>query len=292
MPGAESTCPIATWKCALEARSGAPAVDAPPYWRRIRKRIDFAHDLLRRGPHHGDRDRRPRRVRHRHRLVRAEGLPRAVPRSRRDRAAGLRPERVHSRQTDLLKVQADELELQRQQFDQQQADRRRDQASRIIMRTGTDPALAITQAQCAAAKLKSRQVTVHIATPASSPSYDLTVNWRKGTAPGMSLTASAILMPGPERNFSRNLPDNLPPDVDRSLYSAAASSSATATRYGGAPAGRKIRGTPAGAEPPTAGKSARTAITAAYASAMSLIFATQLTRSAQPRRIAAARPTW
>lgn len=123
-----------------------------------------------------------------------------------------------ARQADLLKVQTGQLELQQRQFKQQEDDRRRDQASRLVMRTETYTASPLRQAQRAAGERKA--IAVYVTNTSEQPVYDLTVNWRKGTARWDEPERLPILTAGEAQRFSRNLPDNLPQNVDRSLYSA------------------------------------------------------------------------
>jgi hypothetical protein len=125
-----------------------------------------------------------------------------------------------ARQADLLKVQADQLKLQQQEYGQQQEDRRLDQASRVFMWAETGPDPAISQVQRTTTPGTYEMVAVHVKNTSGQPVYDLTINWRKGTAPWDEPDHLAVLMPDQQQNFTRALPDNLPPGVDRSLYSA------------------------------------------------------------------------
>jgi hypothetical protein len=88
-----------------------------------------------------------------------------------------------AKQAGLLEVQADQLGLQQQQFDQQQEDRRLDQASRVFMWTEAGPNPAIGQVQRVTTPGAYEVVTVHVKNTSEQPVYDLTINWRKGTAP-------------------------------------------------------------------------------------------------------------
>lgn len=129
-------------------------------------------------------------------------------------------EELTAKQAGLLEVQAGQLKLQQQQFDQQQEDRRLDQASRVFMWTETGPNPAISQVQRATTPGAYEMAAVHVKNTSEQPVHDLFVSWRKGTAPWDAPDRLAVLMPGQQQDFTRALPDNLPPSVDRSLYGA------------------------------------------------------------------------
>jgi hypothetical protein len=125
-------------------------------------------------------------------------------------------------QAELLKLQYEQLDLQRLQFAQAQDDRRRVQASRVFIWTerGADP--RFTQAQRAAAPGEYETVTAHVANTSEQPVYDLTIAWRRGTASWGDENTHAVLMPGETISITRNLPPNLPEMTDRRLFSAVA----------------------------------------------------------------------
>jgi hypothetical protein len=112
-------------------------------------------------------------------------------------------------QADLLNVQSGQLELQRQQFAQEQADRRRAQASRVFITISRDPSQGASD---------PGTVTVRVTNTSQQPVYDLTIGWRKGTAPWDGPDSEEVLMPEASAVRIRSLPDGLPANADRSLY--------------------------------------------------------------------------
>ncbi len=125
-----------------------------------------------------------------------------------------------ARQADLLRLQGEQLDLQRRQFDQEQHRRRRDQASRIFVwtETGTNP--AVNQAQRVTTPGNYDVVIAYVQNTSQEPIYDLTISWRQGVARWSEPTHLPVLLPGPLQDFMRSLPDELPPGIDRSVFSA------------------------------------------------------------------------
>ena len=65
-------------------------------------------------------------------------------------------------------------------------------------------------------------VSAHITNSSAQPIYDVTISWHKGTAPWDEPDRINVLMPGTHDDFIHDLPTDLPPSVDRSLFASVA----------------------------------------------------------------------
>lgn len=127
---------------------------------------------------------------------------------------------VTKQQTELLGIQAAQLELQRRQFDKQLAERRRSQASRVFIWSDIGPDPRRTDEQIDKGVPWREGVTAHIRNTSEQPIYDLMVSWQKGTAPWDAPFPMSVLMPGQQEDLTHVFPDDLPPTVNVSLFSA------------------------------------------------------------------------
>jgi hypothetical protein len=106
-----------------------------------------------------------------------------------------------------FRKQSQELELQWRQLQQQEADRRREQASRVFIWTtrDVDPRYS-PEGQASGAH---DTLTANVANTSMQPIYDLVVSWRRGTAPWEPNDTRPILMPGEQLEITRQYPRDL-----------------------------------------------------------------------------------
>ena len=129
---------------------------------------------------------------------------------------------INEKQTTVLELQADELRASIRQREREAADRRREQASRVFIQTVTGSDSRIPQTQRAVDDLTHEAVTARITNTSVQPIYDVTIGWRRGTAPWGEPDHIAVLMPNEANQLIRGLPVDLHPTVNRSLFSAVA----------------------------------------------------------------------
>jgi hypothetical protein len=125
-------------------------------------------------------------------------------------------------QAKLLRVQSGQLELQREQFADQLAERRRAQASCVFIWTETGPDPRRTDAQIEKGVPWREGITAHISNTSAQPVYDLTVGWHRRTAPWGEPDQVPVLMPGEQEDLTRTFPDDLPATMDYTLFGAVA----------------------------------------------------------------------
>jgi len=111
-------------------------------------------------------------------------------------------EKLTQQQAELLKVQSDQLQLQRQQLEDQRRERRRAQASRVLL-----SAMPYTEPGTSKPADLISVVTVRIENTGDQPIYRLIFLWRDGDGEWndpIDPPDLVILMPGEpyERNFS------------------------------------------------------------------------------------------
>jgi hypothetical protein len=129
---------------------------------------------------------------------------------------------VTKQQAELLQVQSGQLELQRQQFADQRAERRRAQASGVFIwyETGPDPRL--TDAQIEKGVPWGEGVTAHIENTSGQPVYDVTIDWYRGTASWGEPDYRTVLLPGDKAASTRTFPEDFPAEADLTLFTPAA----------------------------------------------------------------------
>lgn len=129
--------------------------------------------------------------------------------------------KINAEQARVLGLQVQELCESLDERKRDEAERRRAQASRIIVsdqRYDHDP--AVSQAQRASGVISHEVVTAHVENTSEHPIYDLTITWHKGNAPWGDPEHRPALMPGKREDFARSLPPELPGSVNRSLFGA------------------------------------------------------------------------
>jgi hypothetical protein len=119
-------------------------------------------------------------------------------------------------QAKLLEIQSGQLDLQRRQFDDQLAERRRAQASCVFIWTETRVDERFRE------RPAPEDVSAKIKNTSGQPVYDLTIGWHKGTAPWGEPDHIPVLMPSGEVTRIRTLPADRPAAVDRTLFGAVA----------------------------------------------------------------------
>jgi len=119
-------------------------------------------------------------------------------------------------QGELLRVQSGQLELQRQQFADQLAERRRAQVSCVFIW------IELEVDVITAGRPPREDVIAQVRNTSAQPIYDLTVGWHRGTAPWGEPDHFPVLTPGDLARRRRTLPEDLPTTVDRALYGAVA----------------------------------------------------------------------
>jgi hypothetical protein len=116
---------------------------------------------------------------------------------------------VARQQAELLRVHSGQLELQRRQFERDQDERRRSQASRVFVWTerGYDERFPD-----ATASGDHDTLTVYVTNTSQQPVYDLAISWHLGDAPWETdgKDEESVLMPGSQWGVTRNLPPRLP----------------------------------------------------------------------------------
>jgi hypothetical protein len=127
---------------------------------------------------------------------------------------------LNKEQTTVLRLQANELRASLDQRKREEAEQRRAQASRVFIETVTGPDFRIPQTQRAIDGLTHELATARITNSSQQPIYDVTIGWRKGTAPWGEPDRVPVVMPTAVADFDRALPTDLPSGVDRSLFSA------------------------------------------------------------------------
>jgi hypothetical protein len=123
---------------------------------------------------------------------------------------------------DQFTDQRGQLELQQKQFEQQTEERRRAQACCVFI--WTEPRTSpLSQAQRAAMGTALREsAAAHVKNSSQQPIYDLTISWRRGTAPWGEPDHIPVLLPDKQEDRTRAYPEDLPPSVDLSLFGAVA----------------------------------------------------------------------
>ena len=107
-----------------------------------------------------------------------------------------------------FRAQSDELTLQRHQFAQDQADRRRAQATRVFLWAVVEADPSVTQVQTAVTGRSPDQiVTAHVKNSSQQPVYEIEVIWRQGAALRGSGELRGVLMPGAAVEVKTTLPE-------------------------------------------------------------------------------------
>jgi len=130
--------------------------------------------------------------------------------------------RINEKQTTVLELQADELRVSLRQREREDAERHREQASRVFIQTMTGSDSRIPQTQPAIDGLTHEAVTARITNTSVQPIYDVIIGWRRGTAPWGEPDHVGVLMPNEAKELIRGLPVDLHPTVNRSLFGAVA----------------------------------------------------------------------
>jgi hypothetical protein len=121
---------------------------------------------------------------------------------------------ANARQAEVLELQADELRESLAERKRETEQRRRAQASRVLL--WEDRAHERVQAE----RGLSAAITANASNTSDLPVYGLEFRWHKGTAPWGAPDYWPDLMPGGTKEFRRPLPADLPDSVDRSLFGA------------------------------------------------------------------------
>ena len=130
-------------------------------------------------------------------------------------------------QAKLLEIQSGQLELLRQQFDDQLAERRRAQASRVIFWTETSNDPQFQGRKTAAVVLKSltvhirKSLTVHIRNESQRPVHDVDIIWHQGSGLWGELSHFQVIWPG-GHFVQTKLIDRSVPNEDYSKFGAKA----------------------------------------------------------------------
>jgi hypothetical protein len=102
---------------------------------------------------------------------------------------------------ELLKLQSGQLDLQRQQFDHQAAERRRAQASCIFIWTETSHGAGDTRERYAFSLAVIETIMWHIKNTSERPVFDLAVTWYQGADPVGETDRFPIFMPGQQTHY-------------------------------------------------------------------------------------------
>lgn len=127
--------------------------------------------------------------------------------------------RINEKQTEVLELQASELQGSLEGRARDTAERRRAQASRVFMWTETGPDPRRTDEQIERGVPLYEAVTVHIKNSSEQPVYDLVISWHTGTAPWGQPDEIPGLLPGEQEDRTHVLDPDLP-SVDQALFGA------------------------------------------------------------------------
>jgi hypothetical protein len=121
---------------------------------------------------------------------------------------------INSRQTEVLDLQTQELRQSLQEREREAAERHRTQASRVFI--WQKP---ITNAGDAYREQPEGPlgVTAHVTNASDLPIYDVMFSWHRGSAPHRQRNLEKPLMPG---ESEEDIEESLPPDTNLDLFGA------------------------------------------------------------------------
>jgi hypothetical protein len=104
------------------------------------------------------------------------------------------------RRGKLTDQQTEVLKAQKQWFDDQHSEQRRAQASMVFITTATGPDPRRIEEQIEKGVPWREGVTAHVKNSSGQPVYDLTIDWRQGTARWGEPDYIPVLMPGSQQD--------------------------------------------------------------------------------------------
>jgi hypothetical protein len=123
---------------------------------------------------------------------------------------------------ELIDQQTEVLKEQKQWFIDEHTERRRAQACMVFITTEAGPDPRRTEEQLDKGVPWHEGVTAHVKNTSAQPVYDLTIDWRQGTASWGEPDCVSVLIPGAQEDRTRIYPEELPANVDPAVFSAVA----------------------------------------------------------------------
>lgn len=124
---------------------------------------------------------------------------------------------------ELIDQQTVVLTEQKRWFVDQHAERRRAQACMVFITTESGPDPRLTDEQIDKGVPWREGVTAHVKNASGQPVYELTIDWRKGTAAWGEADHIPVLMPGRQEDRTRIYPEDLlPVKADLAVFGAVA----------------------------------------------------------------------